>query len=457
MSVFILLAMVDMIRIATSKTSHCNYAVDLWWLEANPPSLSPTPAPTNSPSRSPTSAPTFLNEILTTKEEDDMGYAEIASTSSSGTAFTLLLNPYPIDTCYAMDFMNEPFNAVSLKYTCNSAQNTLTRTIYWDSLQCDGDQVETTEITASERGQVTTFVCNADANCPIASVEIQSAMTQNPTPEPSNSPTTAAPTDSPVSNDDGNDDDDDGEDSISISISDNDSDNCADSLGPDPDSEPMFAWKYAQNICIDWSDLKYLFEETSSPTSAPTVPQPTPAPNIHEDDDTEIIIIHEGSVSESNPIQSLGWVCKDNRYAMTMYDDTDCEGDVIAEGVVYKNDLCVFDDSHWAYVECEPTNAPTEAAVCETDEDCDTDGLCVTGSGVCRSKIVSNGCTTDSECDDGYKCNQDNAFCYFSECEQDGDCDDYESQAEVSYTCSVLDGINGDDNAYSYGVCIVDP
>ena len=151
--------------------------MDTWWLTADPPTAAPTSAPTDNPTGAPTNSPTWVNETRTTMYDDhDDINGDIIFRVSREFSTILLLNPYPIDSCYSLN-MSDPINAVAIKYSCDAATNTLTRNIYWDSLECDNDLDDIDTMTFTEQKAFTAYVCNAAENCASATIDIYPAMT----------------------------------------------------------------------------------------------------------------------------------------------------------------------------------------------------------------------------------------------------------------------------------------
>ena len=92
---------------------------------------------------------------------------------------------------------------------------------------------------------------------------------------------------------------------------------------------------------------------------------------------------------------------------------------------------------------------------------CGEGEVCKTGTGECTQKTQDIGCSMDSECSDefgdDYECNEDEGFCYFDECENDGDCTDYGQGTTFTYICSEKNDGEVNGVYYNYGVCEVDP
>ena len=182
--VLIACIMGDIIPIERSK--NCNYVSDLFLFDpdVNPPSQTPTINPTRNPTNTPTMQPTFSNGQTrgpTSKNEQIIVIDNSVQRSfgfSSWFLFTFVLGPARPNDCLLFPLMNvEPWNNVSLTYTCINS-TAVQRTIYWDSLDCSGNNMEVKILTeANNKDGLYNFNCEANAVCPLASLEIKSALT----------------------------------------------------------------------------------------------------------------------------------------------------------------------------------------------------------------------------------------------------------------------------------------
>ena len=165
------------VSFTSSRTLNCNYVIDLIYHTANPPSNAPTAAPTRSPTDSPTKAPTNTGESsFTTTHEEYL--LNVAGKASSRVDINILnLRPYiPNGYCYSSATNREPFNSFSFQYECD--RTSLKRTIYYNSLDCSGPDVEEITITKDEQGTTTIYQCEASIDCDAAKISMQSAITK---------------------------------------------------------------------------------------------------------------------------------------------------------------------------------------------------------------------------------------------------------------------------------------
>ena len=164
---------ISSISIVASRTTDCNYVIDLFQTTVNPPSLSPTPAPTPSPTLSPTNAPTNTGEdpIEPIPNDPTNSYNQWASYSFPH----FFMRPYTFNYCYSYATNKEPFNSYSFIYQCNG--ESLQRTIYYDNLDCSGTDIEETTIQKYQQGATIIFQCSADINCDAAKISMQYAST----------------------------------------------------------------------------------------------------------------------------------------------------------------------------------------------------------------------------------------------------------------------------------------
>lgn len=164
------------VSIARSRTSDCNYVVNLFSFDANPPSKAPTASPTNSPTGSPTQAPTNTGEIKPTPTYYDV--IDVGGSSEDSVPFSPFeFRPHiPSGYCYSSALNEEPFNSISYKYECVD-ESSLKRTMYYDNLDCTGSDKEETTFTSTDQGTAIIFNCGASINCDAASITTEYATT----------------------------------------------------------------------------------------------------------------------------------------------------------------------------------------------------------------------------------------------------------------------------------------
>ena len=306
----------------------------------------------------------------------------VVGKASSESAINILnLRPYiPNGYCYSTVTNQEPFNSFSFKYECD--EGSLTRTIYYDNLDCTGPDVDETTINKSEQGTTTIYQCDANINCDAAKISMQSAITMvclsfvfmvinvpcacyydyvydicnfvcinfqkaptsaptdSPTSRPTPMPTTAgeqasntAPTLVQLINVDGS------SSSNGVGWSGYD----CDGVSANEDSAVMDQGMYGTDVCIGVYELSIFHDDSSDTTEFPTS-------------------------------TSLGWYCDESKgqYFMGFFKDTACtrqytdDDDYPSVIIGYVDDSCLpfgDDATFWTNVECNFYDGETGATI----------------------------------------------------------------------------------------------
>eukprot|EP01083_Nonionella_stella_P064926 169688_1 len=300
--------------------SDCNYVVDIWALDANPPSASPTPEPSRSPSKSPTYSPTstspITTDILPTEETAENDISVLVGLPNMNVLSSIAVSTF--NYCYVRNgLFPDPWNTFSMQYECDG--DNLVRKIYWDSIVCDDnhDDIQITTYLSTESHFATSFLCGQPTNCDAAYLRTLSADTMEPTPAPTESPIIPIGTTQ--------------EGALQTDERKGEDWNCTNIIGPSANPVIDIEVLNPIGICISVEEL-----------------------GVFNASDADI--------------GSFGWSCVDEQFVFAIYNDTSCVG--YSMGVSYANNSCM--GALWTYVDCHayvddggittehPTAAPVE-------------------------------------------------------------------------------------------------
>eukprot|EP01084_Bolivina_argentea_P062772 114757_1 len=380
-SLFSLLLMLSAsICMVYSATSDCNYVVDYFWRSVQSPTRQPTVEPTPSPTEQPTPAPTDVPTPspvggLNVPTMDPTMWAIMVTQWVTDPPDTIsiggggdrdpdesILTPLALDYCYSFPDSKYYYGDFSLKYECNS--NTLVRTIYYETLSCDGANTDILSVPSWSQGtESIKYVCNQPTNCKFTKITNATATTPSPTPAPTPSPT-QSPTKAP---------------------------------SPAPTSSPthvgteyptvssviiatnVFETTSQDMISVGGGGDGYWWDECDGITAPASRDTATEAVSYFPENICVPVDLFDNAFDINDFPQcdsgdtaclsqlSFGWFCDPsaNQYFLGVFKDTECTNldEILIE---YTNDACIpkrssndYYSAYWTYVECGLSTIPT--------------------------------------------------------------------------------------------------